>query len=64
MWFSFLFDFQVIYIARNPKDVAVSYFHLHKFFRTLDFKGDFNQFWDFFENDHGKLDGVFRTEEY
>ncbi|XP_072159060.1 sulfotransferase 4A1 isoform X1 [Bemisia tabaci] len=43
---------KVIYIARNPKDVAVSYFHLHKFFRTLDFKGDFNQFWDFFENDH------------
>ncbi|XP_026687027.1 sulfotransferase 4A1 isoform X2 [Diaphorina citri] len=42
---------KVIYVARNPKDVAVSYFNLYKLFRTLDFTGDFDTFWNYFQND-------------
>ncbi|KAL1451522.1 hypothetical protein WDU94_005889 [Cyamophila willieti] len=41
---------KIVYVARNPKDVAVSYYHLYQMFRTLDFRGDFDTFWDCFEN--------------
>uniref|UniRef100_A0A8D8Q3C8 Sulfotransferase 1C4 n=1 Tax=Cacopsylla melanoneura TaxID=428564 RepID=A0A8D8Q3C8_9HEMI len=41
---------KIVYVARNPKDVAVSYYHLNRLFRTLDFTGDFDSFWDCFEN--------------
>lgn len=37
-------------MARNPKDVAVSYYHLNKLFRTQGYSGDFENFWDLFEN--------------
>ncbi|XP_075220674.1 sulfotransferase 4 [Lycorma delicatula] len=40
---------KVIYVARNPKDVAVSYYHLNKLFKTQGFKGDFEKHWDYFE---------------
>ncbi|KAL0272061.1 UNVERIFIED_CONTAM: hypothetical protein PYX00_005178 [Menopon gallinae] len=40
---------KIIYVARNPKDVAVSYYHFHRLVKTLDFMGDFPKFWDYFE---------------
>lgn len=40
---------KIFYVARNPKDVAVSYYHLNRLIKTLDFVGDFPKFWDYFE---------------
>lgn len=45
---------QVIYVARNPKDVVVSYYHLHRLVKNLDYKGDFQEFWKCFINDRGE----------
>lgn len=42
---------QVVYVARNPKDVAVSFYHLSRLYRTIEFTGDFPQYWDYFEKD-------------
>ncbi|GLV45842.1 Sulfotransferase 4 [Carabus blaptoides fortunei] len=42
---------KTIYVARNPKNVAISYFYLCKLFRTLGYCGDFAKFWDYFEKD-------------
>lgn len=41
---------KVIYIARHPRDVVVSYFHLNKLFRPYDFAGDFECFSEYFMN--------------
>uniref|UniRef100_A0A4W5NCS2 Sulfotransferase n=1 Tax=Hucho hucho TaxID=62062 RepID=A0A4W5NCS2_9TELE len=35
---------KVVYIARNPKDVAVSLFHLHNFMKALESEPDFDTF--------------------
>ncbi|XP_030640646.1 amine sulfotransferase-like [Chanos chanos] len=35
---------KVIYVARNPKDVLVSYYHFHKFAEMLETPKDFNDF--------------------
>ncbi|CAL8260309.1 unnamed protein product [Boreogadus saida] len=39
---------KVIYVARNPKDVLVSYFHFHKFATMLETPKDFNHFFEKF----------------
>nr|XP_033796150.1 sulfotransferase 2B1-like [Geotrypetes seraphini] len=41
---------KVIYMARNPKDVAVSYYHFHKFAKFLPEPGTFGDFLDRFLN--------------
>ncbi|KAJ8939807.1 hypothetical protein NQ318_012807 [Aromia moschata] len=40
---------KIIYVARNPKDVAVSFYHLNRSIRTQGYKGDFPRYWDYFE---------------
>ncbi|XP_029155779.1 sulfotransferase 1C4 [Nylanderia fulva] len=42
---------KIVYVARNPKDVAVSWYNLNKAIRTQGFIGDFATFWNYFEND-------------
>ncbi|CAL4128952.1 unnamed protein product [Meganyctiphanes norvegica] len=42
---------KVIYVARNPRDVCVSYYHHHRLIRALGFTGDFTKFVDFWCRD-------------
>ncbi|XP_012216892.1 sulfotransferase 1A1-like [Linepithema humile] len=42
---------KVVYVARNPKDVAVSWYNLNKALKTQGYIGDFSTFWDYFQND-------------
>ncbi|XP_016357897.1 amine sulfotransferase-like [Sinocyclocheilus anshuiensis] len=39
---------KVIYVARNPKDVLVSYFHFHKYANMLETPKDFDTFFEKF----------------
>lgn len=41
---------KIIYVARNPKDVAVSFYHLNRSIRTQGYKGDFKKYWYYFKN--------------
>ncbi|XP_017959087.1 sulfotransferase 1C4 [Drosophila navojoa] len=40
---------KIIYVARNPKDVAVSYYYLNRLFRTQGYVGDFERYWRYFQ---------------
>lgn len=41
---------KIIYVARNPKDVAVSCYYLHKMHPFLRFNGNFEAFVEYFMN--------------
>lgn len=45
---------QVIYVARNPKDVLVSYFHFHNYAVILETPKDFSVFFERFMQGKGK----------
>jgi hypothetical protein len=53
---------KVVYVARNPKDVAVSYYHLSKFIMLHDFNGRFDKFWEYFEKDLCKHFSIFNLK--
>ncbi|XP_046959909.1 sulfotransferase 1 family member D1-like isoform X1 [Vanessa cardui] len=42
---------KVLYIARDPRDVAVSFHFMHKLFRYFDEGVTFEEFWDLFKKD-------------
>ncbi|XP_047021918.1 sulfotransferase 1C4-like isoform X1 [Helicoverpa zea] len=39
---------KMVYVARDPRDVVVSFYHLNRLMRTQGYVGDFKTFWDFF----------------
>ncbi|XP_052757531.1 sulfotransferase 1C4-like isoform X2 [Galleria mellonella] len=39
---------KVVYVARDPRDAAVSYYHHCKMMQMYGFKGDFKAFWNLF----------------
>ncbi|XP_060807908.1 luciferin sulfotransferase-like [Amyelois transitella] len=42
---------KMVYVARDPRDVVVSYYHYHRFLTLRAFNGDFKTFWNLFRND-------------
>ncbi|XP_013180694.1 PREDICTED: sulfotransferase family cytosolic 1B member 1-like isoform X5 [Papilio xuthus] len=42
---------KVVYVARDPRDVAVSYYHLSRDFQSFIFNGDFKTYWSLFIRD-------------
>ena len=42
---------KVVYVARHPSDVVVSYFHLNKLYRTQGYVNDFDKFFEYFMKD-------------
>lgn len=43
-----------VYVARNPKDVAVSFFHHYCLWVDMNFSGDWDDFFELFINEDGK----------
>ncbi|CAH1645916.1 unnamed protein product [Spodoptera littoralis] len=42
---------KMVYIARDPRDVAVSFYHHTRLFMLTGFKGTFKEFWQLFHGD-------------
>ncbi|XP_013146423.1 PREDICTED: sulfotransferase 1C4-like [Papilio polytes] len=42
---------KVVYVARDPRDVAVSFYHLTSSFQSFNFTGDFKTYWGLFVKD-------------
>ncbi|XP_075992914.1 luciferin sulfotransferase-like [Anticarsia gemmatalis] len=42
---------KMVYVARDPRDVAVSCFHHAKLFKLMQFPGGFKEFWNLFHRD-------------
>lgn len=42
---------KVVYVARNPKDVCVSYYHQQRLVKVAEFVGDFPEYVDFWTQD-------------
>ena len=45
----------MVYVARNPRDVCVSYYYLLRTYMPSEFVGDFAEFVDFWCRDQGKF---------
>lgn len=42
---------KVVYVARDPRDVVVSFYHLNRLIRTQGYTGDFKSYWNYFIKD-------------
>lgn len=42
---------KVVYVARDPRDVVVSFYHLNRLIRTQGYNGDFRTYWNYFIKD-------------
>ncbi|CAB3235051.1 unnamed protein product [Arctia plantaginis] len=42
---------KVVYVARDPRDVAVSSYHLYRLYKVMNFPGTFKEFWGLFVQD-------------
>ncbi|XP_004930400.2 sulfotransferase 1C4 isoform X1 [Bombyx mori] len=42
---------KMVYVARDPRDVVVSFYHLNRLIRTQGYIGDFKTYWHYFIND-------------
>ncbi|XP_026329538.1 sulfotransferase 1C4-like [Hyposmocoma kahamanoa] len=42
---------RVVYVARDPRDVVVSFYHLNRLIRTQGYVGDFKTYWNYFIRD-------------
>ncbi|XP_073972160.1 luciferin sulfotransferase-like [Rhodnius prolixus] len=42
---------KMVYVARNPLDVAVSFYHHNRLIKAHGFQGDFRKYWELFEKD-------------
>ncbi|XP_046391228.1 sulfotransferase 1C4-like [Ischnura elegans] len=42
---------KVVYVARNPKDVAVSLYYQNRLLKDIGFEEDFDHYWDLFQRD-------------
>lgn len=49
---------KVVYVARNPKDVAASYYHFHRENPVFEYSGDFETFLKYFMDDLGKPENL------
>lgn len=47
---------KVVYVARDPRDVVVSFFHMNRLHRLLGYHGDFKIFWNLFISSSSKND--------
>jgi Sulfotransferase domain len=55
---------KVIYVARNPKNVVVSYYHLNKLYRTQGYVNDINTFIEYFMKDLCELKYIFPFHDH
>lgn len=46
---------RVVYVARDPRDVVVSFYHLNRLIRTQGYVGDFKTYWNYFVRDLRKF---------
>ncbi|XP_042220322.1 luciferin sulfotransferase-like [Homarus americanus] len=46
---------KMIYVARDPRDVVVSYYHHHRMWAPHCYNGDFKKFFNYFLSDQGKV---------
>ena len=51
--------FQIVYIARNPKDVSVSYYHFIRMLTYANYKGQFPDFFNSCINGRGNYDNEY-----
>lgn len=53
----------MVYVARNTKDAIVSFYHHHKLVKLHDFRGNLEEFADYFMEDEG-IRNISRTCRY
>lgn len=50
-----IFVAQMVYVARDPRDAAVSFYHHNRLIKFHDYVGDFKTYWKLFMEDLSEL---------